>query len=320
MQHRPSVKLSAHCSDYCHALCNPTHAKPCGLPTTPSLPTLKSKCYAKGTAYTGTAGFGFIALDPRNSVVNDAEAVLYSDASFAGGVINVSAVAGVNAASTNATYASSDIGSAAANTSYRIVGSSLAVRYGGTELNRGGFKVGLVDPTHSSVLQRNEATMNAELQARKVKVTRDWTTLTYRPVNSDELNFSSTISAAAPYMAFCIISPDNAIAELFEWEVYTIVEYQGRNVRGQTHTNPDPIGFAAVSAVANQTNGIITKPAAQAAKEMHSAVATYVDKGISAAQTVTSVAQTAASTVSTVAKAASTGWSIFEDILDIAAP
>lgn len=315
---KKQVQISAHCSDYCHALCNPFDAKPAGLPTFPSLPTLKQKVFAIGTAYTGSAGVGFVAARPEAAAVNDVTNVWYSTAAYGGTTIDTVA-AGVNTANSNAMFTAAEISDDL--TTYRIVGCGLRVRYGGTELNRGGFKVCLVDPTHRTLAGRDEASFNSELQTKRVGITRSWTTLVYRPVAVNDVNFrASSPTSDNPYMAALIISPDNAINELFEWECFTIVEYQGANARGQTHTDPDPIGYAAVSAVANKTNSVFTQSASKSAAEMHEAVGHYIAHGISGVNDVVAGASQAIQTASSVASTASRAWSIFEDAFSIAAP
>jgi len=279
---------------------------------------LKQKVYARGTAYTGTQGVGFIGCRPEAAATNDVTNVWYTTALYAGTTIDPVA-AGVSSANSNAMFTSAEISDDL--TTYRIVGSGLRVRYGGTELNRGGFKVCLVDPTHRALTGRDEASLNSELQAKRVPITRTWTTLVYRPVTTNDLNFRNAApSADIPYIGVMMISPDNAINELFEWESFTIVEYQGANARGQTHTDPDPIGYAAVSAVANKTNSVFTQSASKSAAEMHEAVGHYIAHGISGVNDVVAGASQAISTASSVASTASRAWSIFEDAFSIAAP
>jgi hypothetical protein len=275
------------------------------------LPSAKYRVFARGTAYTGTAGVGFISLDPRATAANDQHAIRYTSASYAGTTIVDGTNPGVSTAVTNAPYASAQIDPDIVQ--YRVVGCGLRVRYGGTELNRGGFKIAFVDPTHRSVETRDEASLLSEPQAKKLSVTRNWTNLLYRPVLNSDISFNSNTTPDAPYMAVMLVSPDTSIAELFEWEVYSLLEYQGASVRGQTHTNADPVGFAAVSAVANQTNGVMQGNSAGHVNQMMKAVHHYLGNGISG---VVDVAQT----IPKVANTAMTAMDIFEDVLEIGLP
>jgi len=257
-----------------------------------------------------------VTFRPPAAAVNDVPSVWYTAPSYA--------LSYINHATAVTAYSNSPITSAQVDpdiTSVRVVGAGLRVRFGGTELNKGGFKVCLVDPTHQTLETRNEASLNSELQTRRVAVTRQWTTLVYRPITTGEISFAGTIAQnATGYMGVLLVSPDPSISELFEWEAFTIVEYQGSTMRGQTHTNPDPVGYAAVSAVANQTNGILTMPSKQAANEMTTAVGHYIAHGISGVNDVVASADKAIATASSVVSTASRAWTIFEDTLAIAAP
>jgi hypothetical protein len=313
---KKQVQISSHCSDYCKVLCNPFDAPPAGIPAFPSLPSLKQKVFAIGTAHTGTAGVGFVTFRPQNATANDAPSVWYTTPAYA--------LTNITHASASIAYSNSPITMAQISpdiTTVRVVGAGIRVRYGGTELNRGGFKVCLVDPTHQSLEGRDEASLNSEVQTRRLAVTRQWTTMLYRPVNDTETSFTGNITGLPTgYMGALFVSPDPSVSELFEWEAFTVVEYQGSTMRGQTHTNPDPVGYAAVSAVANQTNGILTQSSRAASAEMTTAVGHYIAHGISGVNDVVASADRAIATAASVTSTASRAWTIFEDAFAIAAP
>jgi hypothetical protein len=254
------------------------------VPTFPSLPTLKIKAFARGTASTGTAGFGFVSCNPATSPANDAFTVGYTLPSFSGTAITPGVV-GTGNASSNAPYASTDFSNDATGVASRVVACGLRVRYGGTELARGGFKIGLVDPTHSTVYNRDLASMNSELQTVRLPVSRQWSALLYRAVRSNETEFATSINPTdvLHYMAFMLIAPDATSPTLFEWEFFTIVEYQGAPVRGQSHTDSDPNGYAAVTNVANRMNGVVAVHSSSIANEMLNAVGAHLKNSISGA-------------------------------------
>lgn len=306
------VQLSAACSDYCHALCNPFEAKPCGVPLAPIISTQKTKVYAKGTAHTGTTGYGYVCARPGHSAANNSTTVYYSDATYAGNTVEAATGAGMLSASTNAPFDSTQISGAASGVSFRLVAFGLRVRYTGTELNRGGNKVCLVDPTHNTVAGRTEADLLSDPQARKLPVSRNWTSLTWQPIITAEFEFNLALFGSA-HFAVLLVSPDPAINLSFEWEAYSIIEYQGSIARAQTHTFADPVGFAAVQSVSSQMNSISSQPPAKGAQEMHKAVQHYVNSGISGVRAV-------ADTATSIARGANTAWSIFEDLFEIAAP
>lgn len=304
------VQVSEACSSYCHALCNPFEAKVTGVPSFPALPSLKVKVYTRGTAYTGTAGVGFVGFNALGAVAGDRNCIFLTDATFAGTGFDVTSTPGVSGAPANAPFNIADFdGTLAA----RVVGCGLRIRYGGTELNRGGFKVALVDPTHSSLNGRDEASLNREKQTKRYAVSRQWTNILWRPVQNSELQFATTAAAVTPNAGVLMISPDVSINELFEWELFGIIEYQGVAARGQTHTNTDPIGFAAVTSTVAQMNGVSQAPASQIAQAMHQGVTHYIGHAISGVID-------AGNEVKQLATQASSMKTIFEDILEIGAP
>jgi hypothetical protein len=218
----------------------------------------------------------------------------------------------VNGISSNAPYSASQFGHDVGQLSFRIVAFGLRVRFVGTELNRGGSKVCLVDPTHNSTQGRTEANLLAEPQARKCPVTREWVNLHWQPITTDEYGFQAATFGGA-YMTVMLISPDPAISLPFEFELYGIYEYQGSIARAQTHTFADPTGFAAVQTVSAQMNSVSHGSAAHTANQMHKLVHNYVNTGISGVRGAADMAASAAS-------AASSTWGILTDIFEIAAP
>lgn len=309
---RSCVQLSAACSDYCHALCNPFEAKPCGVPLAPIVSSQKTKVYAKGSAHTGTAGYGFVNIAPNLLVANDGLGVLYTTTAYAGSSVLNAVGVGVLATSTNAPFSTAQFGALGSSVSYRLVGCGLRVRYTGTELNRGGSKICLVDPTHNPIDNRTESDLLADPQAKKLPVTRSWTSLVWQPIIDTEFTFRNSVTGQF-YMACLFVSPDASLDMAFEWEAYAIVEYQGSIARAQTHTFADPNGFAAVQTVSSQMNSVHTKSSGTAAQEMHKAVSHYVDSGLTGVRAF-------ADTASSLARGANTAWSIFEDVLEVATP
>lgn len=307
------VQMSAACSAYCHALCDPFDAAPCGVPLSPIVMTQKTKVYAKGICYTGTAGFGYVNARPCGGAANNSGAVFYSDASYPGNVVhNGTSGTGQLVAVTNSPFATSDFGIGSASVSYRIVAFGLRVRYAGTELNRGGTKVCLVDPTHDAIAGRTMTALLSDPQATKLPITRAWTSLIWQPIRSDEFLFTSEFVGSA-HMAVLFNSPDTALNQPFEWEAYGIYEFQGSPARAQTRTLSDPVGFAAVQSVSAAMHSVIDRPTASAAKDMHKAVAGYIGDGISTALQV-------ANTARDVAHGANTAWKVFTEAAELAAP
>jgi len=277
------VHISNACSEYCQAICDPFHAKPCGVPTYPALPTYKYEVFSRGQSYTGTQGVGFVGINPRALYANDREGIRYSTALFDNDSMQNGGT-GVLTTSGNSPFDAN--AGANAITRFRLVACGLRVRYGGTELERGGFKIGIVDPTHDSLTGRTAASLLEEKQAKRFKVQREWSTALWRPVLSEELEFEGSGGMPAgtnPSMGFLFVSP-NGTNIMFEWEVVAFFEAQGVNARGQTHTMPDPIGFGAVQAGMNHMDGVTNKSTKQTHESMMSKVIHYLEEGVSRAE------------------------------------
>lgn len=279
------------------------------------------KAYQKGTATIGTAGVGFVLVNPGRGVVNDSNSIQYSTSTY-GGTTLTTAAAGVSNANTNSTFVAADIGPGT-TAAWRLVGYTLKTDYTGTVLNQSGSRILLVDPTHNSLNGRDEAAMNAELQARKIPTIGSKTaSCLYRPVNSEEITFSTSTASAypfSPYMACMFVAPAG-ISVTFDWEVWGIYEIQGTNVRGQTFTDPDPAGFAAVSAVANHSNSVVLGSAAAAATQMHKSVTQYIAQGISGVHDVIGAGNQAIQAGRAITSSVGEGVRLFEDVMSVAAP
>jgi hypothetical protein len=217
---------------------------------------LINRVFVKGSFACGS-NIGFIAADVGRSCFSDTHCVISSKASFTGTNMDLNATADINLDFSNAQYAATQVGVQQGNLAYRPVACGLRIRYTGTTLNQGGTINALHDPTHSSMYLRNNSQMDGELQSRRFSVSRKWTTVYYRPVSSGGQNMtetpptlagetSPTITAAtiAWYMGMIVIPPSSTSFSTFEYELFTVVEYQGRNVRGQKITHADAVGFA----------------------------------------------------------------------------
>lgn len=255
------MRLSPTGIKYINALCDPKHAEPVGVPDQLPLPTRKLRVWAAGTFYTSsTTGVGYVAVAPRAMAANDSNPIAYSSASFTGTAFSASGT-GVNVAQSNSEYASAVFtdANADANASFRLVGCVLTVQYTGTELNCGGTAYMLHDPTHSSVIGRDAASLNQELQTHRHAITtkRDKLNVIYTPALGGETGFFSTMSPAfgGLYMGVLIEAPSNTPLS-FRYEVYAIIEVQGADARGQTHGVSNPMDFAAVQNATKMSSGV----------------------------------------------------------------
>lgn len=244
-------KLSKCATDYARALVNPFTGPLACIPNFPALMSRKVRVWSKGVLETGTNGVGFICADPNRGAVSDVSCVNFTDASFAGTTIVTPATAGVNNGYSNSDYVNSQI--AVNGITFRVVASGIRIRYVGTELDRGGYVVALSDTNHNSLYNRSISALDAEINSKRFPVNREWITVVYRAVRDADDDFG-TIAAQTPattdlsfYQGIMVQAP-GATTVTFEWEYYTIYEFQGSNARGQTPSHVDVVGYGAVSA------------------------------------------------------------------------
>lgn len=271
---QPNVKrtgMSPCAAEYCLCLANPFTGPAACIPSYPALLTRKTRAYAKGTFSTGTAGFGCITVTPTLGVANDQRFVLYTSSAFAGtsptfNSTFVQGTAGNNYATSNSDYASGVFTQADSPNKLRVVSCGLRIRYAGTELNRGGYIVGFMDPNHESIMVDNagagkaQSTIEGYTESKRFGVDRKWKTVLFRPVDEIDNTFvtgdptflgagGTVVSTPGMYyMAFYVQAASSATPLTYEWEVYANYEVTGRGVRGKTASHFDPVGHAAVHA------------------------------------------------------------------------
>lgn len=244
-------KLSKCATDYARALVNPFTGPLACIPNFPALMSRKVRVWCKGVLDTGTNGVGFICADPNRGACSDVSCVNYTDASFAGTTILTPSTAGVNNGYSNSDYVLSQI--AVNGITFRVVASGIRIRYVGTELDRGGYVVALSDTNHNSLYTRSITLLDAEINSKRFPVNREWITVVYRAVRDQDDDFGvvSTQTPAVTDLSFyqgIMVNAPGATTVSFEWEYYSIYEFQGSNARGQTPSHVDVVGYGAVSA------------------------------------------------------------------------
>jgi hypothetical protein len=249
--------ISKCASDYVAALTDPFAGPLACVPSDIINNNRISRSFIKGVFACGP-NVGFIAFDPIHASFNDVPAVISSKSSYAGSIMDLNNVADTNLDLSNADYPETSIGVASPGLSYRVVAAGLRFRYRGTELDRGGTIHALIDPTHDPLLNRTVSNIDAEMQSKQLPVVKQWSTLLYRPAHQTEMLMSSSTPGAITkhpgitanagihwYIGALITPPTSTSLSSFEYEAFTVTEYQGRNVRGQVTTHTDPIGLSA---------------------------------------------------------------------------
>lgn len=245
--------LSAATTAYLHAASDPFEAPPCAVPNSPALMTAPRKVWSKGSFSSSTVpaalDTGFIVISPETGMVNDL-AVGYTNSAAL-------AVPNVNLGASVATFSNSEFTSAALGPNAmqaRVVSVGLRIRNITPSLTRGGQCIGLTEPAHGSVNGFTVAIMDSynESERHGGKELSQWLELIWHPVDTDDYDFVS-VPNVTPCMGFIVTAP-SASPQTYEYEIYGIYEYQGRNVIGKVFSVADSRGYEAVA------NTIVSSP------------------------------------------------------------
>lgn len=249
-------------------LCDPTEFMEAGVPDGSPLSSLKQHCFSKGTFETGSQNVGFVAVQPWLGSVTGSCGT-YSLNGYPGNTITSTTAAGqVASLGTNSMFATGDIGPSPL-AQYRLISACLRVRYTGTELNKGGTIHALQHPEHESIDGITIPGIDLYRQAGRFQVSREWTTVNYIPTNSGTVYYETFAGVPANmFMGIMVESPQN---NTFDYEFYGNYEYAGRNMRGQTPPNLDPIAYSTAREVLGQRPwGTFQRPSSSFVKEMES--------------------------------------------------
>lgn len=212
------------------------------VPTKTAL-SQKVKSFIRGSFSTGTTGYGFVAVNALG-----ANAISGGTVTQPGSVMTSATI--LSAASLLAGIGSNNSSlTTATNMQTRIVGATLYVKYAGTQLNKGGDMVLIESPTHSDVTAFSYNTALALDGVKRVKVTDDWTSVSWVPTSATETDFVGAVSTT---LTLAIICNSAGAPQPFDFEVYVWSEWIGPLARSATLSFNDPIGFAAVTGAAEQ--------------------------------------------------------------------
>jgi hypothetical protein len=262
----PSKTIGVHMSPcaakYIGCLANPFTGPLACVPSQFPNRTSRQRVFVRGsmTIAASPDSFGFIMVDPRRSAFNDSPCLIASKSAFTAQQWNGNSPS-VDTYNSNAQYPKSALTDGQAGINYRIVGSGLRARYTGTNLNMGGTYHCLHDPTHSTIQSRNIGSAESEIQAVRVPINKKWVTVLYYPISEGEYTLlddpfvassepgTLTTTTSHWYMGILIAAPE---AGSYDFEFFSVVEYQGATVRGQQPSEADPNAVAiAVTAAVN---------------------------------------------------------------------
>jgi len=217
------------------------------IPTSPCLKSRKMTTFIRGTMAVGTAGFGFVEVDPRLmwSGYSGSTPLFYSGSTFTGVTMAYTGT-GINTANANGDY----VAAGDNDVQTRLVAAGLRVAYSGPINTVGGTIAALQEPDHALLNGFSFANVSAYEEADyEVVFPGTWYGCTYLPSHPGDYDWTEANGSAAmnPFMAVTI---NSTAGNQFAFEAYAHFEVIGVNARGKTMSHADPTGVAAVSTIA----------------------------------------------------------------------
>lgn len=226
-------------------------------------------------------------MNPLVGAANDQPFIQYSNPNSP--TVTANGFSGTNAVSvtSNSEFAYGAAWSAGFN--YRVVAAGLRIKYTGNQLTRGGRIVALQEPSHLTLATLTATSMLAYPEAKQISITEedDWITLLYRPVDTDDFDFTNVIppwnGVNGGYLGFWVSSHDSTGAQIqaFEFEAYVMLEFMGYNVTGKSPSYADPMGHAAVQSIVTSSNAFMrahSNKSSHMSKALVHASSDYVDR------------------------------------------
>jgi len=246
-------QLSEAAAAYAFTLKNPFDGPVAGIPSEyPPVPSLKMRVWTRGTFYTSSTGFGFVAVNPWNMAANDVIAAYSSQTGFVGSSITLGA--GTYSTYSNSPFADASITGNGAL--YRVVSAGLRVTPTMAQVDIAGQMTVLRHPDNGSLATFGESDMQAFETAlyEPIRSSRDATGVVYLPVNPNETDYlSSTSTNSSEWCLGAIVTGSSS--KSFFFEASAVIEFCGKTVRGKTYSTADPEGFSAVLTAVNLPGG-----------------------------------------------------------------
>lgn len=114
-------------------------------------------------------------------------------------------------------------------------------------------------------------------QAVRYPVSREWKTVNFCPSTADG-GYVEAANNTGTYNYFMGFIVESAHTNTFEFEFYANIEYAGRNVRGQTPANNDPVAYFA-AAEAMRAAPVHDKPIPKYQAQMENVFENLVKEG-----------------------------------------
>jgi len=258
---RPPKKSLSDCSvHYALALSDPWSCPeaPC-VPDTITLESFKFSVRSRATFAVGTAGYGYVALNPYNPYAystGSANWACATTSAFTGpGYYLPNGSNGVNWINNDSGF--SYVQANGYEHAYRVVGSGIKVMYTGNEMNRQGLFLIYRDPSNTALADGSTFDALATMrEAAQVAVTKDWHCCLWKPASASDITYAprgndidvgggNKLYAQNPCMMIGIAggTPGASI----QFDLITWFELTGRSLPTLTVSHTDPVGFSLAS-------------------------------------------------------------------------
>lgn len=249
-----SYATMSQCSkEYALALMDPwaVTVPPC-VPDNITLPSYKFNTQLKGVMSVGTAGVGYVALDPY-APFGAGLNVVYTIATYPNAYFFPTGVTGNVTASNDSSFIVGDfqpVGGAGAVKSARLVSTGMKMRYIGSEINRGGRIISARN--NGNALFPSGAGITAQVfllnrEAVSVPVSRDWHYVIWRPALPTDLAYLPPAFLTLPSQCMVLYVEGAVPGVSFEFEILSWWELIGLGLPGLTKSHSDPLGFSAIT-------------------------------------------------------------------------
>lgn len=261
-----SYATMSQCSKtYAHALLDPwsLQVPPC-VPDNITLPSYKFCARQRGGFVVGTAGVGFISVDPYLFGTDADNAILFTDSAYASNQYTDAGI-GVNLTSSDSTFdlASFDPATQAAR-SLRIVGFGIRVRYTGSEITRSGQCIAFRQPENRMIVA--PSTMPALLANREavtVPADRKWHLCLWKPASPRDLGYYDDFAdfSTTEWSQLIVVNGAEP-GTSFEVDLIGWYEVIGNSLPFLSRSHSDPLGLSVVSAALSEKQPTGSNPVA----------------------------------------------------------
>lgn len=242
----PMLKMSECAEAYAHALIDPFAAPdpPC-IPDNISIPSYKSRSFAKGVFTAGIGGVAAISMDPWLFGTTQVSAYVTNTAYPSGSYVNPTVTpTGWTAITSTGIVTPTAVSNN--DVEGRLVAAGIRVRYIGPELNRAGLVVKYRDPGNLMIASHPTDALLLFQEASTSPVDRKWHYVMYRPARASDLYYTATPLSGTPQPSLLVYVAGCTPGTSFEYEAVAHHEFTGRALPGITPSFVDPNGMAIV--------------------------------------------------------------------------